>query len=595
MAKISTYPNVGTPVLSDMLIGTDVTDSNATKNFMISDILGLIGSLGLYVPYTGATANVNLGSFNLSAQDLTLSGDANFNGAVYVNDLLFDVTSSSGLVGQILSSTGTGVQWINLSSLTLNLQQVLDDGNTATQNINLTGTINTSSINYTTALYAFPGSTTFFGGDVTLEKKLLDGASFSPGLPGQLLSSTGLYTQWINPSSLSIGLQQVLNTSGVANGDIALTGATNGITLQGAGSYLVFQGLSSYISQIGASAYIEQTGANAQITQAGVNAFIEQTGATSKIQQAGINAEIKQTAGVGSAARIIQSGENSYFSQTGANAYIEQTGISALIKQTGSNPGISQTGTNAFIEQTGINAYIEQTGANTGFSQTGTNSYIEQTGASAYIEQTGGTSFIKQNGAGAYIEQVGTTGYIKPAQIRDSANLVGGADDVLVSLGPNNGVEWQDRFAVGSFYDTTNQTTTVGVAVPMKFGSNDIIGYGVSITTDGSSNRTQIQVAKKGVYNVQFSAQLRNGAGAATVDIWFRLNGTNIANSNTSVTLQANTNDIAAWNYFVTLNPGDIFQIMWTQDSNNAFLSAAAAAAPHPATPSTILTVNRVR
>ena len=41
MAKISSYPVDGTPDLADKLIGTDVNDSNITKNYTISDILSL--------------------------------------------------------------------------------------------------------------------------------------------------------------------------------------------------------------------------------------------------------------------------------------------------------------------------------------------------------------------------------------------------------------------------------------------------------------------------------------------------------------------------------------------------------------------------
>tara|TARA_R110002020_G_scaffold164333_1_gene350883 strand:- start:248 stop:514 length:267 start_codon:yes stop_codon:yes gene_type:complete len=43
MAKISSYPNVTTPELTDNLIGTDVNSSNATKNFTAQQLLGLLG------------------------------------------------------------------------------------------------------------------------------------------------------------------------------------------------------------------------------------------------------------------------------------------------------------------------------------------------------------------------------------------------------------------------------------------------------------------------------------------------------------------------------------------------------------------------
>lgn len=444
MAKISTYPNVGTPTLSDMLIGTEVTDNNATKNFMISDILGLISSLGLYVPYTGATANVDLGSFGLDVFDINFSG----------------------------------------------------------------------------TLYAVPGSFTYFDAPITIAGELRDGVTNSPGTAGQLLSSNGTTVEWINPSAFSLNLQNVLDDGNTANQNITLTGASN------------------------------------QFSQSG------------------------NTAGI---------------TQSGTSSYISQTGVSAFILQIGANAYIAQGGANSYISQIGANAYIEQTGNNASIQQTGTDSYISQTGVDAFIEQTGNNASIQQTGTTAFIEQTGTTGYIKPSQIKDSTSSVGTSGQILTSLGTGLGVKWENIRQFGSFYDSTTQTTATNVAAAMKFGTDDLTGFGVSVTNDGLGNKTQIQVTESGVYNVQFSAQIEHGAGSGAVaDIWFRLNGGNIANSNTSVSLQSNTKEVASWNYFIDLNPGDIFQIMWTHNGNVS-LVAAAAASPRPATPSTILTVNRIR
>lgn len=73
MAKISTYPGPSSPSLSDMLIGTDVNDMLMTKNFTISDIISVSGS-STYVPYTGATTQLNLGSHDLIAANIVRAG-----------------------------------------------------------------------------------------------------------------------------------------------------------------------------------------------------------------------------------------------------------------------------------------------------------------------------------------------------------------------------------------------------------------------------------------------------------------------------------------------------------------------------------------
>jgi hypothetical protein len=44
MAKISTYPEPTPPSLQDFVIGTDVSDYDNTKNFKLSEVLGLLGS-----------------------------------------------------------------------------------------------------------------------------------------------------------------------------------------------------------------------------------------------------------------------------------------------------------------------------------------------------------------------------------------------------------------------------------------------------------------------------------------------------------------------------------------------------------------------
>jgi len=109
MAKISTYPSDSSVSLSDKLIGTDAENANATKNYLISDILGLVDFSG-YVPYTGATGNVDLGANNFSANALS-SSTASFNeastGDLYVNGVLY-LDGDEGTSGYVLTSNGPG-------------------------------------------------------------------------------------------------------------------------------------------------------------------------------------------------------------------------------------------------------------------------------------------------------------------------------------------------------------------------------------------------------------------------------------------------------------------------------------------------------
>jgi predicted heme/steroid binding protein len=72
MARISTYPILSAPTLNDLLIGTDVEDLNNTRNFSIGDIGTLVGQF--YVPYVGATGNVNLGAYSIQASAFIVPG-----------------------------------------------------------------------------------------------------------------------------------------------------------------------------------------------------------------------------------------------------------------------------------------------------------------------------------------------------------------------------------------------------------------------------------------------------------------------------------------------------------------------------------------
>ena len=73
MAKISTYPFATPPTLGSYVIGTLNVSSKDTKNFRISDILALSGS-GVFVPYTGASQAVDLGSYPITANQFIKLG-----------------------------------------------------------------------------------------------------------------------------------------------------------------------------------------------------------------------------------------------------------------------------------------------------------------------------------------------------------------------------------------------------------------------------------------------------------------------------------------------------------------------------------------
>jgi hypothetical protein len=72
--KISSYAVLSNPQLGDKLIGTDVNDMDVTKNFTIQSLFQLGNSSGLFVPYTGASNDVDLGSHSITANSIIKAG-----------------------------------------------------------------------------------------------------------------------------------------------------------------------------------------------------------------------------------------------------------------------------------------------------------------------------------------------------------------------------------------------------------------------------------------------------------------------------------------------------------------------------------------
>jgi hypothetical protein len=150
----------------------------------------------------------------------------------------------------------------------------------------------------------------------------------------------------------------------------------------------------------------------------------------------------------------------------------------------------------------------------------------------------------------------------------------------------------------GAFQDSTDQTaanTTTAYAV--KFNTTDF-SNGVSIASD-----SRMTVAVDGLWNVQFSIQFKNTTNdGQDVDIWFRKNGTNIANSNSRFHLPArkstgdSSHGIAALNFFASMVANDYIEIMWRVTNTGVSIEHfdASTSPTRPAIPSAIATVSFV-
>jgi hypothetical protein len=146
------------------------------------------------------------------------------------------------------------------------------------------------------------------------------------------------------------------------------------------------------------------------------------------------------------------------------------------------------------------------------------------------------------------------------------------------------------RSRYGSFYDTTTQTATViNTAKAITFNGTDL-SNGVYI----GSPTSRIIVDSEGIYNFDTSFQLdKTSGGTAVFDFWFRLNGADVANSASRITIQGNNAEIfSSLNYFFDLKASDYVELMFSVTDLSVELKTFPAAVPHPGIPSIILTVN---
>jgi hypothetical protein len=152
----------------------------------------------------------------------------------------------------------------------------------------------------------------------------------------------------------------------------------------------------------------------------------------------------------------------------------------------------------------------------------------------------------------------------------------------------------------GGFSDSTTQhIAVINTAYPITFDTTDIqdgprFNFGQPDILINPLASSQIIIGFPGVYNFQFSLQLTStNASTKIVYIWARLNGVDVPNSATKISMSGTNNAyVAAWNFLLeTFTSGEYFELMWAADSTNVDLTAAPATAFCPAIPSVILTV----
>ena len=148
-----------------------------------------------------------------------------------------------------------------------------------------------------------------------------------------------------------------------------------------------------------------------------------------------------------------------------------------------------------------------------------------------------------------------------------------------------------------SAYDTTDQTGSVSAATAVKMGLT-AFSSGISIVNDGSGNATEITFTAAGTYSIAASIQFKNSDSSDhDVTVWFRKNGSNIANSATILTVPKAADGGSAFFQIVVYEQvlaGEDMQIMWLPENVAVTLDYTAAGAIAPAIPSVITVAERI-
>jgi hypothetical protein len=172
-------------------------------------------------------------------------------------------------------------------------------------------------------------------------------------------------------------------------------------------------------------------------------------------------------------------------------------------------------------------------------------------------------------------------------------NQLGGNVNALIGV---RGGQYLN-FPYAAIQRTTDKTFTANTATQITFDETDFINGCVNDGTDG------ILVNQSGIYNYQFSVQLRNtDSQIHSAWIWLRINNIDVAGTGSKfdVTERHGGVDgfiIAACNFYVELTAGDTVE-MWAAVNNTAVTFDATAAQtspfPMPSIPSVVATLSFV-
>lgn len=129
----------------------------------------------------------------------------------------------------------------------------------------------------------------------------------------------------------------------------------------------------------------------------------------------------------------------------------------------------------------------------------------------------------------------------------------------------------------------------------VNFTTNDDIEDIIHLTTGSNTSAVGIVDAGEYLFIVSAIADIATGAVPKHLQIWFRVNGVDVPNSNTLVAItNLNEEFTVAVAIYLDLEANDVVHLVMAGDATTVRLLATAKTAYSPATPSVIMTVQKV-
>lgn len=147
------------------------------------------------------------------------------------------------------------------------------------------------------------------------------------------------------------------------------------------------------------------------------------------------------------------------------------------------------------------------------------------------------------------------------------------------------------RSFYGKFRSLVNQVpAAIGTPYAVNFDDTQF-SSGVAVV-----NKNKITVEHQGLYSFDFRLQVTStNSSQKNIWIWARINGVDVPESSTAVTMLGNAAELApSWDFQYLMQKNDYFQLMYAVSDTAVRISAPAANSFSPSAPSAVIKVNMI-